>query len=136
MFFIGYLIYGNVNKTEQRLEDTESRLIQTESSMADRNIQLESIVSKFESHQIKLEQTMEEISKIQNTATAQLRNDFYGELKKINDASNTTLAEIAETDKAARDQLLQSTRVQITGLEASFSEQLLTSMEQFKAAQN
>ena len=70
MFFIGYLIYGNVNKTEQRLEDTESRLTQTESSMADRNIQLESIVSKFESHQIKLEQTMEEISKIQKTYCA------------------------------------------------------------------
>ena len=68
--------------------------------------------------------------------TAQLRNDFYGELKKINDTSNTTLAEIAETDQAARDQLLQSTRAQLTGLEASFSEQLLTSLEQFKVAQN
>ena len=57
-FLIAYLIFINIQKAEQRFEETDNRLTKTESSLFNTNTQLEIILMNFESRQMKLEQSL------------------------------------------------------------------------------
>jgi len=135
MCIAGYVVFKNFQSTEERLEETESRLTKTETSLSDKNVQLEEIVKQFDSRQLKIEHSLEEITAFQNSETAQIRNDFSSQLKAINESTQQSLSSIAESDRSAREQLLTDARNEIAALEAEMSDRLITTTEQIKTAQ-
>jgi len=132
---IGYTVFLAFQKTEERLEDTEFRIAETETSLSRRNALLEEIITKFDSEQLKMEQSLAEIRKYQNNELAQMRVEFSSQLKSINESAQQALASIEETDKVARERLLEDTRNQVLSLEAEMSDRLITSIDQVKKAQ-
>jgi len=134
--FTGYLVFHNMQETEERLGEAETRLTRTETELSDWNSALQESVENFRSRQVEIEQSLEEISILQSQAFSALQDDFTTQLEKIRSDANKSMSRIADMDEVARTRLKQDTESKIAMLESEIASKLFDSLEQFKTAQN
>lgn len=131
-----YMAYLYTKNADQRLQETQTRLEKTESTVSDWDSRLNTIVQRFGTRQIELENSLEEIAHMQNQEVAKIRSDFSSQLSVIQENATRSLKNIEVKDEAARAKLKDETKNQISKLELQVSDRLFNTLEQFKAAQN
>lgn len=134
--FAGYFIYRGFQATDERLLQTESRITRTEAELSDWNTALEQTIREFESEQVQMEHSLQEISVFQNRAIADLQTEFSDRIDHIRSNAHLSLSKIAEEDQLARERLQTQTEAQIDELESQMSGRFIDTLEKFKSAQN